>query len=155
MDFVEPHTFSQAASHPGWQDAMHKELQALLETDTWSIVPLPPGKKPIACKWVYKVKCKANGSIERLKAKLVVKGFTQKEGIDYAETSFPIVKITTIRVSMAVAVKKGWHLHQLDGNNAFIRGDLHEDIYMTMPQGVHSDIPNAVCKLNKSLYGLK
>jgi len=75
LDFTEPQTFDQAASHPGWHAAMQKELQALADTKTWEIVPLPKGKKPIACKWVYKVKCKADGSIERLKARLVVKGF--------------------------------------------------------------------------------
>ena len=138
-----------------WQAAMQAELQALEGTGTWEIISLPQGKKPIACKWAYKVKCKADGSINRLKARLVVKGFTKKGGVDYTKTFSPVVKLTTIWALMPVAVKKGWELHQLDVNNAFLYGDLHEEIYMKLPLGTTSSIPNAVYKLRKSLYGLK
>jgi len=134
---------------------MDIELQALESTKTWKIVPLPKGKKSITYKWVYKVKHKADESIERLKERLVVKGFTQREDIDYTKTISPVVKITTIRVLMTVAIKQGWMLHQLDVNNAFLHGDLHEEIYMKLPLGVHSSIPNAICKLAKSLCRLK
>ncbi|CAN0830524.1 Retrovirus-related Pol polyprotein from transposon RE1 [Linum grandiflorum] len=133
------------------------ELQSLLMNHTWSIVSLPPFKYVIGNKWVYRVKYKSDGSIERFKARLVAKGYSQQEGVDYQETFAPVVKMTTIRLFLALAARFGWHLHQLDINNAFLHGDLTEEVYMKVPPGlvVDSTIPNPVCKLHKSLYGLK
>ncbi|XP_019258791.1 PREDICTED: uncharacterized protein LOC109237004 [Nicotiana attenuata] len=134
---------------------MTQEFEALHVNITWELVPLPVEKQVIGCKWVYKVKHKADGSIVRFKAKLVVKGYTQQTEIDYTETFSPMVKITTVRALIAAAVKKGWDIFQLDMNNAFCHGDLHEEVYIEVPQGLVVDSGHMTCKLKKSLYGLK
>ncbi|KAK2391726.1 putative mitochondrial protein [Trifolium repens] len=156
---TEPRTYSQACKFDCWNQAMKNELDALISTNTWSIVDLPENKKPIGCKWVYKIKYNADGSIERYKARLVAKGYTQLEGVDYFDTFSPVVKLTTVRSLLALASIKGWFLEQLDVNNAFLHGDLNEEVYMTLPQGFTlSDPANSntkVCKLQKSIYGLK
>lgn len=151
----EPTTFSQAIKDPHWREAMAAELQALEANKTWILTPLPPGKKVIGNKWVYKIKFHADGSVERYKARLVAKGFSQQEGLDYHDTFSPMAKLVTVRCLLAISAIKGWHLHQLDVNNAFLHGDLNEDVYMEIPHGLDSKGENLVCKLNKSLYGLK
>ncbi|KAB1214818.1 Retrovirus-related Pol polyprotein from transposon TNT 1-94 [Morella rubra] len=134
---------------------MATEIAALELNNTWTVCTLPPGHVPIDCKWVYKMKFRADGSMERHKARLMAKGFTQKEGFDYFETFSPIVKLTSVRLLLVVAASKKWHLQQLDVNNAFLHGDRHEEIYMQLPPGFTHKGEHHVCKLNKSLYRLK
>ena len=133
---------------------MQAEVDTLILNNTWTEVALPPRKKAISSKWVFKIKLKADGTLERYKARLVVKGNTQKEGINYTKTFSLVVKMTTIRTIIALAAARKWQLYQLDVNNAFLHGDLHEEVYMKMSEGIPNP-QNKVCKLQKSLYGLK
>ncbi|KAL2242589.1 UNVERIFIED_CONTAM: Retrovirus-related Pol polyprotein from transposon RE1 [Sesamum indicum] len=150
----EPKTYSEAQNQEEWKIAMRQEITALEKNNTWEIASLPEGKTPIGCRWVYKVKLRPDGSIERYKARLVAKGFSQIEGIDYTDCFAPVAKTVTVRLLLAVAAAKGWLLHHLDVNNAFLHGNLNEDIYMQPPEG-YSVPDGKVCRLKKSLYGLK
>ena len=126
---VELKHYDQAILDPHWREAMSNEIKALEVNHTWSLQPLPPGKKAIGCKWVYKVKYKADGTVELFKARMVAKGYTQKEGLDYIETYSLVAKLVSVKCLLAVATVKGWSLSQLDVNNAFLHGDLHEEVF--------------------------
>uniref|UniRef100_A0A2N9HQG6 Integrase catalytic domain-containing protein n=1 Tax=Fagus sylvatica TaxID=28930 RepID=A0A2N9HQG6_FAGSY len=154
LSLHEPHTYREACTNPLWQQAMTEELQALEKTHTWDLVDLPPGKSAIGCKWVYKIKTKSDGSIERYKARLVAKGYAQEYGIDYEETFAPVARITSVRSLLAIAAVHQWPLFQMDVKNAFLNGDLTEEVYMQAPPG-YSDCPDKVCLLRRALYGLK
>ena len=142
-------------SRPKWKEAVLEELNALEKNQTWVISRLPDGKKTVGCQWIFKVKHKADGSVERLKARLVAKGYTQAYGIDYQETFAPVAKLNTIRVLLSLAANLDWPLHQLDIKNAFLNGDLEEEVFMEFPPGFEPKDKRSVCKLQKSLYGLK
>lgn len=129
--------------------------KALENNGTWVLTTLPVGKHAIGCKWVYKVKLHADGTVERFKARLVAKGYKQEHGIDYDEVFSPVVKLVMVRLLIAIVVAQNWCIHQLDVNNAFLHGTLSDEIYMTPPQGYSKARPGQVCKLVKSLYGLK
>lgn len=125
----------EAVQDKRWVDAMKSEMDALEKTHTWKLVDLPEGKKTVGCKWVYSIKYNAEGGIERYKARLVAKGYTQTYGIDFQETFSPVAKLNTIRVLLSLAVNFDWPLHQFDVKNAFLHGDLKEEIYMDIPPG--------------------
>jgi len=134
---------------------MTTKIEALELNKTRSIVDLPPGRKPINFKWVYKVKYNSDGSIERYKARLVIRGDRQVEGVDYTETFAPITKMTTARCFLSVAAARGWELNQMDVHNAFLHGNLEEEVYVTLPLGFQAYGSSKVYRLRKSLYGLK
>ncbi|KAL0320492.1 UNVERIFIED_CONTAM: Retrovirus-related Pol polyprotein from transposon RE2 [Sesamum radiatum] len=120
---------------------------------TWEVVPLPQSKTAIGCRWVYKLKLRADGTIDRYKARLVAKGYSQVEGIDYNECFSPIAKVVAVCLFLAISTVFGWHIHQMDVNNAFLHGYLDEDIFMVAPKGLH--VPAGHVNLKRSLYGLK
>ena len=139
-----------------WWEATIEEYNALEKNNTWELALLPPGRKAIGNKWLYKLKRGADGKVYRYKARLVAKGCSQTEGIDYNETFAPTVKFTTIRTLLAVAVSKSWHIHQVDVNTAFLYAPVTEEIYMRQPQGfVQPGNEHKVLRLKKSIYGLK
>ncbi|CAL1400034.1 unnamed protein product [Linum trigynum] len=153
----EPSCYAEAAQDFRWNEAMIEELKALFDNDTWDITDLPGGVKAIGCRWVFRIKYNPDGSIERFKARLVAKGYTQIYGIDYCDTFSPVAKLTSVKMLLAVASVNSWHLHQMDVNNAFLNGELEEDVYMELPEGLRNkpEYKGKVCKLKKSLYGLK
>ncbi|KAM2974416.1 hypothetical protein FF1_000710 [Malus domestica] len=155
-DMDEPSTFRKASTIPQWQNVMQKEFNALKAQGTWELVSPPHNRMVIRSKWVYKIKKNSDGSVARYKARLVAQGFSQEQGLDYSETFSPIVRHTTVRMILSLAAVRKWELRQLDIKNAFLHGELQEEVYMKQPQGfVDQNNPNYVCKLVKSLYGLK
>lgn len=152
-----PNNVQEALSDPRWKAAMNEEMRSLQENKTWELVKRPGGKKVVGCRWVFTVKYKSNGEIERFKARLVAKGYSQTYGVDYTETFAPVAKINTVRVILSLAANLGWPLQQFDVKNAFLHGELTDEVYMELPPGLmipemHSQ---KVCKLRKTLYGLK
>lgn len=151
-----PKSVHAALKDPNWRAAMEAEFQALLSNNTWSLVPKPPGRNIVSGKWFFRHKLKEDGTLDRYKARWVVRGFTQRPGVDYGETYSPVVKSATIRTILTIASSRDWPVHQLDVNNAFLHGILDEHIYARQPAGfIDSTHADHVCKLNKSLYVLK
>ncbi|XP_019162223.1 PREDICTED: uncharacterized protein LOC109158784 [Ipomoea nil] len=135
---------------------MDLEFNALIHNNTWRLVDRTPDMNVVRCKWVFRTKRKADGTVERHKARLVPKGFTQVAGQDFFETFRPIVKPTTVRLLLSLAVSWGWTIRQLDVHNAFLNGNLSETVYMRQPPGYEDKArTDFVCSLQRSLYGLK
>ncbi|KAJ9565087.1 hypothetical protein OSB04_001053 [Centaurea solstitialis] len=155
----DPVSYSQAIASDNsekWIDAMNDELKSMADNQVWDLTQLPDGHKAVASKWIFKTKRDCNGNVERYKARLVAKGFTQKDGIDYKETFSPVSKKDSLRIIMALVAHYDLELHQMDVKTAFLNGELQEEVYMSQPEGYTlKGQEDKVCKLKKSIYGLK
>jgi hypothetical protein len=152
----EPADVHAALADPHWKAAMDSEYSGLMRNNTWNLVPPVAGRNLLDCKWVYKIKRKADGSVDRYKARLVAKGFKQRYGIDYDATFSSVVKFATIHLVLSIIVCQGWSLCQLDVHNTFLHNVLEEDVYMKQPPGFEDSChPSYHCKLDKAIYGLK
>ncbi|CAI7839809.1 unnamed protein product [Closterium sp. NIES-54] len=137
-----------------WLASREEEFQSHMENETWTLTNLPPGRKALDCTWVLRVKTDAEGRLERRKTRLVIKGFQQREGIDFQEVFAPVAKAPTLRLLLAAAAVCGWKVEQMDVKTAFLYGVVDEKIYMKQPEG-YDDGSGHVCRLNKAIYGLK
>ena len=155
-NYPTPRTLKQALQDEGWTNAMGTEMENHRVAHTWDLVPPPADVEPLNCGWVHRTKLCSDGTLDKLKSRLVARGNEQKEGIDYLETFSPVVRIATIRTVLHVATVKKWSIKQLDVQHAFLHGDLNETVYMKQPPGFEdSSHPHYVCKLRKAIYGLK
>jgi len=154
----EPQTVEEALNGKDakkWETAMEEEYNFLIVNNTWSLVPLPKGRKPISCKWVFKIKHGVHGEVERYKVRHVARGFTQTFGVDYNETFAPVAKFMSICCILALVAMEDMEIHQMEVKTAFFNGDLEEEIYMEQPEGFTQEGEHLVCKFHKSLYRLK
>ncbi|GKA00528.1 zinc finger, CCHC-type containing protein [Tanacetum coccineum] len=155
----DPKTFDEAMKSQDvafWKEAINDEMDSIMGNNTWVLTDLPPGCRPLGCKWIFKRKIKVDGTVERFKARLVIQGFKQKSVIDYFDTYAPVARISTIRLLIALALIHSLIIHQMDIKTAFLNGVLEEEVYMNQPLGfILPGNENKVCKLIKSLYGLK
>jgi hypothetical protein len=134
---------------------MMEEMDSIEENGTWSLVDLPPGRKSIGMKWVFKVKRDEHGAVSKYKARLVVKGYVQRHGIDYDEVFAPVARLDSVRLLIALAAHERWEVYHMDVKSAFLNDDLQEEVYVEQPTGfIVADKEHKVLKLKKALYGL-
>ncbi|KAI3791229.1 hypothetical protein L2E82_04923 [Cichorium intybus] len=159
INLDEPANYREAVAGPEsakWKEAMDSEIKSMYDNQVWNLVDNVPGRNTVGCKWNFKKKTDIDGKVHTFKARLVAKGFTQTPGIDYDDTFSPVAKIKSIRIMLAIAAFYDYEIWQMDVKTAFLNGKLTEDVYMNQPEGfVDAKYPNKVCKLEKSIYGLK
>ena len=153
---IEPLSVEDACNDSDWKNAMKEELDQIIKNDTWKLVPRPSDKNVIGTKWVFRNKMNEDGTVVRNKARLVCKGYVQREGIDYTDTVSPVSRLEAIKLFLSYATSKDFKVYQMDVKLAFLNGDLKEEVYIEQPKGFNlSDELDMVCRLKKALYGLK
>jgi hypothetical protein len=153
---TEPSTFEEAMKSPeatAWKSAMETELTSMRELEVWSQVPRTVSIKVLPCRWVFKVKRHADGTVERHKARLVAKGFKQQSGVDFDQVWAPVSRHATVRALFSTVAHQGWEMDQVDVTTAFLYGELDDEVFMEMPPGFET--PGLVCKLKRSIYGFR
>jgi hypothetical protein len=151
-----PSSVCAALADPNWRVAMEDEYKALMSNGTWELVSRPRDSNVITGKWIFTHKLRADGSFDRYNARWVLRGFTQRPGVDYDETFSLVVKPATVRTVLSIAVSRDWPIQQLDMKNAFLHDTLTETVYYSQPTGFADPAhPELVCRLKKSLYGRK
>src|SRR5579871_6294710 len=155
--YEEPQTLQEAINHPThgkqWEEAIQYEYKSLIDNQTWKLVLLPEGRLIVGYKWIFRHKLGADGTIQRFRARLVAKGFTQTYGVDYNETFVSVIKLPSLRLLLAIAAIEDLEIHQIDISSTFLLADLEEEIYIDQPEEYEKG--NLVCRLQKSLYRLK
>jgi len=146
LSTIEPHNVNEASKYECWRQAMDEELVQIEKNDTWDLVPRPHDKNVIGTKWIFKNKLNENGDVVRNKARLVCKGYTQQEGIDFEETFAPVARLEAIRMFLAFSSYQQIKVYQMDVKYAFLNGDLEEEVYIEQPEGfILGNDANLVC----------
>ena len=152
------HTYEESlnsSESDQWLNAMKPEMDSMYTNQVWTLVDPPEGIKPIGCKWIFKKKTDMKGNVITYKDRRVAKGFHQKQGVDYDKNFSPVAMLKSIRILLAIAAHYDYEIWQMDVQTAFLNGNLTEEVYMTQPEGFTSGSGSKVCKLQRSIYGLK
>ena len=159
VEDIDPQTYEEAImsiDSGKWKEAMNSEMDSMYSNKVWNLVDAPEGIVPIGCKWIFKKKIGVDGKVETYKARLVAKGYHQRQGVDYDETFSPVAMLKSIRILLAIAAHYDYEIWQMDVKTAFLNGNLEEEVYMMQPEGfVSKNCPDKVCRLLRSIYGLK
>ena len=153
---TDPINYEEAVKSSKWRSTMESEIHSIENNQTWELIDLSIGAKTIGVKWIYKTKLNELGEVDKYKARLVTKGYSQQQGVDFTEVFAPVTRMDTVRMVVTLAAQRGWKIYQLDVKSAFLHGELSEDVYVKQPEGYKKKrSEHKVYKLHKALYDLK